>query len=218
MFYYLIVLFLVLLAIGFFNTKKKYNDLLDQDQLMVEFLNKLKSYVESGDTGSNSYTWLLENSYKVQSTLGEYGIAGSYKPPFANYMYKNYPIILNVLPELRQTIDRRSRTSYENYRTLHDTVVKYRGALQETIKSVKKELRNPIVWFFNGIQFLLYIPLQLLMWSGLLSSNLVSRIENSIFFKLFSFIVGTAGFISSIITIVAEWENIIYFITSLFQS
>lgn len=47
----------------------------------------------------------MMNSSKMQTMMRSYGVA-SYKPPFANYMYKNYQLVINGIREIKDNFQR----------------------------------------------------------------------------------------------------------------
>lgn len=91
-----------------------------------EFRDNFISYCNSQGEYHARFDWLMRHSNRMQTDMGTYGIYGSYKPPFANYAYTNYPIILNMLPELRSYIER------EFGGTLHgETIAGFMRAIDE---------------------------------------------------------------------------------------
>jgi hypothetical protein len=148
----------------------------------VEFHNKLGEYLESGGRDSSGYQWLTLRAVRMQEELGSYGVMGKFRPPFANYLVSNWPIVLNSLPEIHQSLSDsilfNQAASYAQI--LKDALIRYIGVLDYKIEMAGKETKNPIMSFREGVQAILRIPIFLLYWLGLrpapsLSGSRVSR-------------------------------------------
>jgi len=88
---------------------------------------------------------------------------------------------------------------------IDDILLTYIGYLEKNSEELTKELKNPFVWFREGVRFIVTFPIYLMHWSGLIRYNTYSSISNNIFVKFISFIVGIIAFISSIVTIVTGY-------------
>ena len=83
-------------AIGFFITLKERVDLKKKLGFAEDFLKQLTEYATSGLHDEGAYEWMIRNSEKMQDDLGAIGVYARYKPPGANYMLHNVPVILNL--------------------------------------------------------------------------------------------------------------------------
>lgn len=218
-----LIIIIVLLAIcgyGFVKIGlklKKQNEKLD---FADEFLGKLKSYVDSVGRNLDDYGWMIHRSNKMQNHLGSLGIIHSYKPPYKNIMYSNYPIILNMLPDLRSSIenDILRSVAYQYANSLQETLVRHIGRIEDNLEFYKKEIKNPFKWLREGVREIVAVPAYLLSWLGIISESFVRKLISSVFFKAVSGLIALVGFVSAIVTIVIGWEEFVKKLASLLTS
>jgi hypothetical protein len=78
-------------------------------------------------------------------------------------------------------------------------------------EKIAKKIRNPFIWFQEGIQFIVLFPINFFFWSGIIEYSIVYKIVNNTFFKiilsLFSFVGFVVGLIGSIVTIVLGYDE-----------
>lgn len=205
------ILGFIKVLLKFINNQRKLN-------FTIDFLNIFREFgqeILNDNYDSTSYEWLKVHSHKMQTLMGSFGIAQAYKPAFANYQYNNYQIIINGISEIRSSylrMDRRfgySNLELTNLRDLimlqDDVLLTYSGYLENASAEVKNELKNPLIWFREGIQFIITLPISLIYWSGLMRYGTYDRLNNNFIIKLISFIVGLIALLSSIITIVTGY-------------
>lgn len=145
----IIVVILSFTLIGLRNLIKERKNTTQRNKLAIEFLEKLRLYIDSHGEDLESYSWLVHRSNRLQFEMGSTGIFGAYRPPFQNYQITNYPIILNILPELRREFESRLISGsplipqYAN--ALQESIVRHLGNLDDTLDRRNKEIRNPII-------------------------------------------------------------------------
>lgn len=177
------------------------------------FRDQFRTYCNSQGSDHAAYDWLIRHSNRMQKEMGPYGIYGSYKPPFANYAYSNYPIILNMLPELRTHIEQDfggslySETINGFMRAIDEALLRYIGVLEQRRSSRRSDLLNPFLWLREGIGFILTLPLLLLSWFGILGSSMLRRIQASFPFRVLSALGGLLGLAASAMTLVLGWTE-----------
>jgi hypothetical protein len=201
-----------LLILGLIRILKDYFLFQEKIQSVTEFLNKFEDYLESQGNDFNSYSWLMKKSPKVQSDMGGYGIAAQFRTPYAHhYTHVNYPLILNIIPEIRKELSQHS--SLQNIAALreyeaiiHESIWHYTGVLNEYLDQHKKRLKNPAIWFTEGISWLLLLPISILSWVGLFGETLVRKIARNQLFKILAGLVTLLGAVSTIMTIVIGWD------------
>lgn len=216
----------LVIFIGFMKSYTNYNNKSNQNEFAIEFLNNYREFCDElfkNNFNEEKYQWLKLNSSKMQSSMGRYGTAASYKPSGANYFFQNYQIIVNSLPEIRNQYRRMIdgfglsfewRMLEETVRMIEEALLTYIGARSNTVEDAKKELRNPLIWLREGVRFIVTSPISLFYWSGLMQYSTYNTISNNFFVKLISFLIGLIGLISSIVTIVTGYtpfKNIIGF-------
>lgn len=208
---------LVLLIIGFsLIVRAGRNQSKNLDEA-YEYLNKFREYGNSlikDNEDYQAYEWLTMRGPKMQSKVGELGIAKGFIPPFSNIQYNTYQIIVNALPTLRDEArdPMRSYNSLQNkivhnYLTMIDDVLlRYIGRLENRLEDVRAQLKNPFIWLREGVQFFVQIPILLLYWSGLIKYTTYYRFSNNFIIKFINFLIILIGLVSSIITIVTGYN------------
>ena len=178
-------------------------------QFAHEFLSSLVRYVKSQGADYEAYAWLVQRLPRMQTHLGILGIAASYRPPFANYAFSNYQIVVNTLPELRRSLQSpfSNRVALDYVAIIQECVLRHLGSLDDQQERTAQDLRNPMIWFREGIQFLLIVPALMLSWMGLITSANAVRLRASATFRLLSALVAIAGFVGAVIGIVTDWES-----------
>lgn len=101
----IILILIVIALIGWLQLIYKFQRVNRKEKYAVEYLNKFKKYVESQGKDNDTYGWMIYESVKMQRQLGILGIMLNYKPPGANYMHRNYQVLMNMLPELHRTFN-----------------------------------------------------------------------------------------------------------------
>ncbi|QEP42993.1 hypothetical protein D5085_07595 [Ectothiorhodospiraceae bacterium BW-2] len=191
---------------------RKRNKITEHISFSENFLQLLKQYWNSGGRDNEAYSQLLHDSHKMQNIMGGLGVFVHYQPPYRNYMMKNYPVILNMLPELRQTLDDEflSAQLASNYmNAMQETLIRYMGYLDNQLETNKQELVNPIKWFRNGIREVLSLPIQLLDWLDIINHQKAATAITSKLFKIIAGVVALISFFSAIVTIVTGWKPFI---------
>ncbi|QNB09252.1 hypothetical protein G5S34_22520 [Herbaspirillum frisingense] len=203
--------FLTVCTIGlasFFTRRQRIPERID---LVSNFLSKLKEYISSVGNNHEAYGWLLHRSHKMQRELGLYGIYASYSPPYSGRVYVNYPIILNMLPEMRKAFEddylARTQLGYQYGAAIQETIIRYAGALADQREELDRKIRNPVIWFREGIRILMALPISIIGWLGAMSERTVSSIVGSRGFALVTAFASIIGFLSAVIGIALGWEQ-----------
>ena len=173
----------------------------------ADYRNRLHVLVDQGD--SNAYEWLTLNANRMQMDMGSQGLT-TFRPPFANHLIHNYPIVLNVLPEIRKCLSDRllSQGLLGQYASLLDeALVRHQGSLIEDHRQALATTKNPIAWLAIGVRSVLAAPLWFLAAAGVLPRSLASRVARSSTYRILSGLVATIGFVSAIVGLVTGWEQ-----------
>jgi hypothetical protein len=176
----------------------------------TEFLATLTEYVKSKGENSEKYNWLLQESVGLQREAGSLGIV-SFKPPHSNYIMTNFPAIVNLLPMIRQNLGGTYTVliGFKLFESLEDTIVQHIGGLKEDLTKLDSELRNPVIWLREGVRQLLLFPIHLLEWSGLAGPSTAAKVANRTAFVILSGIVTVLGVVSSVVTIMQGWPDLV---------
>jgi hypothetical protein len=157
----------------------------------------------------------------MQTQLGISGICASYRPPYANFQYSNYPIILNMLPELRNALNdsvlSNSQLVHQYSMALQDTLIRHLGSLHDLGEVNNHALRNPVIWLREGVRVITALPLTLLGWLGALSETTVTRLTSGRFFKTISSFAALVGFVSAVMGVVLGWEQFTQMVLGLIE-
>lgn len=184
--------------------------MLERHNDVADYLEKFNLFIEKDDKDSKVYSSLLFDSDKIQNILGSFGIC-DLRPPFANYLIKNYQIILNAIPEIKKEIEEPYRISNNILRHYADLVtqslIRFGGSSSEAIKEYNSDLKNPIKWFLEGVKFIVSSPVEILLQIGLINEYSASKVRGSYIVKFVSAIVTLVGFLSAILGIIVGWES-----------
>jgi len=206
-----IVLLAVVFLLGLIRLICDKSRISEEIAFSEEFMYKLKAYVESQGRDSESYAWLTHRSSKMQKQMGAYGIYASYRPPYANFQYTKYPIILNMLPELRKTLEdsvlSRGDLAHQYAVSVQESIIRYAGVMEDRESEFLKGIRNPVIWFREGIRIIVALPLTILEWLGALSEKSASSLISSHAFRLFSAFISIVSFVSAVMGIALGWEQ-----------
>jgi hypothetical protein len=196
--------FVALLIAGFVTLRRRYSHIDARLQAVHEFRGKFVQYANSRGQDDEAYHWLIMHSNRMQAELGFQGIIANFRdPPF---FYTNYPVVLNMLPRLRQAFGERDyfNRSGEMATMFDETLVRYSGSLLEYEGEAGARLRNPLQWFLCGVEQAVSIPLYFLRAFGVLSSITISSIQGSRLFKLGSALIVLLGLVGSGISIIND--------------
>ena len=209
---FLIIIVTLLAVLGLINLASQIHRTRSRKMFCRRFQQKLHSYMQTNEY--DDIKWLLLNSSKMQIELGEEGFV-SYIAPFQTHIVKNYPLILNSIPELRTDIEMGySRSAYDTYSAIENVIVRHMGSLQITYELIRAKILKPWNWLFVGISLILSLPIKVLGEVGILSNKMVVNFTDH---PLFKGIVSIIGLIAALATIVKEWEILVIFLTSVVE-
>jgi hypothetical protein len=211
-----------ILSLGLLSLVRCKSRICNEIAFSEEFINKLVVYVESNGCDSESYGWLTRRSSKMQKILGAYGVYASYRPPYAGFQFRDYPVIINMLPELRMTLESnflsRGDLTRQYAVSLQETILRYIGVLEDRDNELFKCIRNPVAGFREGVRIIMALPLSILEWLGALSDKTVSALISSRVFKLLTAFISLVGFVSAVIGIVLGWNQFLLILRGLIKS
>jgi len=173
----------------------------------AEYREKLHFLVDQAD--ANAYEWLTLNANRMQVNMGSQGLM-TFKPPFAHHVIHNYPVVLNVLPEIRKCLSDRmfSKDLLGQYASLLDeALIRYQGSLFDGHRQALATAKNPVEWLAAGIRSVLAAPLWFLAAAGVLPRSFASRVAGSAIYRVLAGLVATIGFISAVVGLVSGWEQ-----------
>lgn len=199
----------ILFIIGFISICVKKIKNTAKHDFLQQFHEFFHTYVVSHGKDSTSYYWLIHRSEKMQTQLGVQGVINGYQAPYSKYRVNNYPVILNIIPEINKYLQHEIldnlATQYINL--ISETLVRHKGCLDDLDCDLLKRIKNPLIWFSEGVSLVVSVPFYLLRIFGVLSSQHVNYITSSKYFSVFSGLISFIGFVSAIITIVLGWDD-----------
>ena len=217
---YISIFIFSILVIGFSLIYKLNSRLEKKIKFVNEYRNKFVEfsntyfqsydrYSRSGKFDNESYIWLTKNVNKIQNYVGSFGLI-TYKPAFQNYIVNNYPVLLNTIPKFRDG-------QIENFdvHSVDDCLLRYIGHLEEYNFNTGKNLRNPIIWFREGVKEILSLPIFIFSWFGLISNSTVNSIKNSFIYKIITGLIALVTLLSGLVTIVIGYDQTIDFLKKL---
>lgn len=193
---------------GYLKLRNQRKHLVEKEKFGTEFLNNFNQYVLSNGQDGERYAWLFLNVEKMQAHLGKLGIYPYYRAPFENHYISNYAILLNLLPSLRRSVG--SHGLWQEYSNLiFECLIRYMGVLDDECQEASRELKNPIIWFREGIKLILGIPFSILASLDIIGTSAVIAIMRSRIFRFISSIAALLSFISAIVGLVIGWDQFI---------
>ena len=201
-------LVLLVFAAGFIEVIRSILNLQERRDFLFDFRKKLIEWYNGNCEDQALYNEIIYNSPKAQQFVGGWGTT-HFQPPFKNYIYKNWDIILNAIPMINNY-----RKEYvlhgqadDFMRMVDESLLRCIGDLDEKLKKRRRELRNPIRWLVRGGNMIVSFPIIIFLEFGLISSKIVGVIKNSLLFNLFVFASTALGLIAAVVTIVLGWDT-----------
>lgn len=185
---------------------------------LAEFVQLFGQYVQSDAKDDAAYTELMRRVTRMQAEMGSHGMMAMFRPAFANVAYKNYAILPNMLPEYRHYAgDWALRGQASQYASvIRDALLRYSGTLDEVASDVRVELRNPIIWFRNGVRAIVAAPFALLRSLGIISEARETDLTSSVVLKVGSGILALITLVAGLVQIATGWETSVAFVRTLF--
>jgi hypothetical protein len=198
-----------LLALGFVVAIRRLLLILKRHEFLTEFADRFMRYVNGGGQDEALYVELTQRVSRMQRELGHHGVMAMYRPPFANYAFRDYQILVNMLPEYRQAandpiLQRNQAPQYAD--AMRDVLVRYSGSLQELESDARRELKSPLAWFREGVRTVLSLPLVALRELGILSPSLSASILGSGLLKVGAGVVALVTLIAGLVQILTGWD------------
>jgi hypothetical protein len=217
---FIIISLILIFIIGLRTLIIRYNSLNESYEFANEYRRKFidlsnyyfktyDSWNRRGQIDSDLYMWLTKNVNRIQADLGYLGIM-HFVAPFQIYQISNYQIVINTIPKFRS-----GEVKDFDVDSADDCLLRYIGALEQIINRLKKKIRNPLIWFKEGFQQIVSLPLYILNWFGILEDRTIRKVVTNYFFKMLSGIGGIVAFVSALVTIIQGKEAVLFYIKQL---
>lgn len=182
--------------------------------LATEFLSKFLEWCNGQAADHTLYNWMLSKSGTVQTMLAGAGLI-DVRPPFANYILRNHPVILNEIPEIQKeffddlrTFNSIARQNLGARIQMADGCLRrFIGSTEEQHRRERARLFNPLVLFCGGVAWLMELPLFILSETKIITTSRRMIIANGRLFSLLSGVVTLATLVATIMTIVMGWDK-----------
>ena len=209
---YFIVVSLVVMITGLIYLFLQLSETAEKSSFTKEFIDKFRQYLQSHGKDDVAYGWMIFHSTKMQKDLGIVGVAIGYKPPGASYLINNYQIIINMLPELHGRLNDplssiTSGVASGFAQTLEEVLIRHMGVLYEKSEILRSHLKNPIIYFREGILVILLVPFYFISWLGILSTNKIHSLADKLIMKFLSGVLSLITILSSIVGLVVGWPG-----------
>jgi hypothetical protein len=193
-------------VLGWSLLRRRVGSITEERASAGEFANNLVAYLESRGRDLEKYYWLLHRSVPMQSQMGRHGIIAEFHAPFGMFTKRNYPVLLNAIPSVHQSLTGGMPGQAQQYGQMaHEALVRYCGVLDDRLQRAKAEAKNPVVAFRQGVQAVLSAPRSLLSWLGLVSPpNPYSRRPLA---RIGSGLVALLSLAAAVITVVVGWGS-----------
>lgn len=219
----IILIIFAVFIVGYFILRGRYSWTVKKNEYANEYRNKFiefsnkyfntyDRYSRSGEIDNSLYVWLTMNSNKIQTDMGLFGVV-DYLAAFRTHKVTNYRVILNTIPKYRD-----GDIKEQDVNLLDNCLLRYLGFIQEMESIALNNLKNPLIWFREGIRTMISVPLLIFNSFGILSNQTVEKITGNLIFNIFSGIIALVTLISGLITIIVGYEQTMTFIREHFLS
>ncbi|MGM8363469.1 hypothetical protein ACSV4D_16265 [Flavobacterium sp. ARAG 55.4] len=218
----LLIIFILtgILITGFIKIRIRANRHIKKYNFANEFRNRFISLANAygatydrwdrkGNVDQEQYIWLTKNVNTMQSDLGYIGTL-HYVAAFQRYTINNYQILINTIPKFRN-----GQVEDFDINSSDDCLVRYIGFVEEVLDDDSKDLKNPVIWFKEGVHEIMSLPLFIFSWFGIISNKSVSKFMANAFYKFITGIIALVTLISGIVTIIQGKEATIEMINKL---
>lgn len=177
----------------------------------LKFIDLINRYTSSYSLDGALYTELTEKAARMQQELGSDGLV-EIVDNLNGIKARNYPVLLNFLPELRNFDFWQDNTIMQHRlislaRTCEDAFTRHIGQLNHLQEQGQKYLFNPFSCFANGIRWLLWLPSNILLWCGFISEDTGLKLQFNWVIKILTLIITIIGLLSSVMTIALGWDE-----------
>lgn len=203
-----IIILLSLLGLGFGEILRRLSRTFNNIEFANQYSNQLPKYVDSNGQDFEVLEWLIRKSHKMQVQLGSRGILALYRPAYSTTQYQNYPVLPNMLTELRDAYTFSDPELPNKIAiNIYEIILGHVGRLDDVLEELRSQIKNPFIWFREGTRTILAFPTLLLVWLGIIGARSAQRITSNLLFKLFAGIVSMIGLLASIMTIILGWGD-----------
>lgn len=226
--YHLIPLFILIILIvaGHIRVRRRTKALVRRLEFTIDYGNDFvdlgNHFIRTGAIDAELYTKLITSVDKMQAELGAEGIIAEMVDPLRNIKTRNYQMLINFLPEMRSGLYQEGgslmRTRFNQSMCMCDDMFhRHDGSLRRQIEYCEERKFNPFYCFAEGVRLIISFPIAVLEWMGIISDSRSGIITGSRIFKFIEGIGVVVGLISSVVTILLGYEEIVALLSKLAQ-
>lgn len=217
------VVVLGLAVIGQIIKRKRIAAYNKRAEFTVDFNNKFFDFANEAFTtkrmNSEKYNAVIKDVDKIQEELGMDGVLNGFVDPLKGIQGSNYQLFMNIMPEIRTALSNIGYSPMEErinqlMGLCEDSLRRHIGNLERTIEQEKKGLWNPVTCVGECIRWIVGLPVDILQWAGLYNSNRNRRIKASAIFRILSNLGVIVGLISSIVSVMLGWDEVVTIIAN----
>ena len=191
---WIILSIILILLIGFFR-KLLFVRIISKKRNVVEnysnnFSKFTSDFIKKRIRDKDLLTQIVKDAHYIQKIIGSYAIA-DYKPPSANYIVHNHPILVNAVNILSTSDSTTAKYFNDEIVIASNSMLQYISDLTRLINERKRGLINPVTSFLEGIRVVLGIPIYILNKSGFLPESDYEKVLKS---KSWRIITGLGGY------------------------
>lgn len=164
-------------------------------EFALEFARKLEPLCRGGSIPGEHYEWLVKKAQRMQSDLGRFGVVTDYKPAYSRVIYPRHQIVFNSILRLHS-----GQVHPHDLQQSYNIIVAYIGALEEEKVKAFRRLFNPLYLVASLIGWLLGLPLQMIVWAGLLSPSRYEALGGMV-----RVIANLATWTATLMTLIQGW-------------
>ncbi|KAB2332942.1 hypothetical protein [Bacillus mesophilum] len=219
MIWYIVGVFSALIFIGLVICIGRLKRIDEDEKFLLKYLQNYVEYLNSfierdfgsfliNSRGKNSskeselYSFLVRYTSKAQRKMGKNGILESYQ--IGNMLYRNYQLLANTINKLRFP-DIHSR-DFELLRNMLTMTIQEKIDAADSVRSM---IKNPFKLLREGVNFIVTLPLSVLVWSGLMEYRTFAKITDNWFMRFINGVIILIGLFGSLMTLLLGWEETI---------
>lgn len=213
-----IVIVVMLVVLGHILRRIRIKKLQKRKEFTITYQNNFIDMVnrifDSGVMDQALYNKCIHDVDKIQAELGQDGMISEFIDPLHGIKGRNYQLFVNIMPELRMMISMRGNSvAVERGNQLvglcDDALRKHVGNIDYLLDEINSKLFNPFSCFGEGIRWFVGLPIDIMLWCGLIGDGTNDTIKKNFFYKIISNLIVFIGLIGSIVTIVLGWDEMI---------
>lgn len=191
-------------------------------QYLNKFITLLNEFIKEGTVNSEIYHELISSVDSMQQELGSDGVIALYRDPLAGIQARDYQVLINFLPQIRQTYSGGNMSfMYDRFNqeacTCDDMFRRHIGNLNRKKELNSKGINNPFTCFAEGVKMVLELPVNILNWIGVIGLYGVSKVTSNSIFKLIEKVGIIVTLVAELMAIVLGWEGFIEILSNILK-